>query len=273
MSTAHDAHDVALYPDEVDERWHAYDWELIPIALEAPAMNVALDEVMTRTIGVGLRKPTLRIWGWAASCVVLGRFQSARNEVQLDNARELGVGLVRRISGGGAMFIEPELAITWSLYVPPAFVEGLSFPQSYAFLDSWVVRALRELGMDAWYAPLNDITSAGGKIGGAAQARRFGGVLHHTTMAYDMNVPTMLRVLRIGQEKLSDKGLRSADKRVGPLRQQTSLPRAAIIDFMTEQFIELTGAIPGSVTHDERAEAEELARTKFGTDDWTFLLP
>jgi lipoate---protein ligase len=262
-----------LYPDEVDARWRELDWELIPLALETPAMNVTLDEVMTRTIGAGSRRPTLRVWGWSASCVVLGRFQSARNEVQLDNARELGVGLVRRISGGGAMFIEPELAITWSLYVPPALVEGLSFPQSYAFLDGWVVRALRDLGMDAWYAPLNDITSAGGKIGGAAQARRFGGVLHHTTMAYDMNVPTMMQVLRIGQEKLSDKGLRSADKRVGPLRQQTSLPRATIIDFLVKQFEELTGAQPGAVTPAERAEAEELVRTKFGTDAWTYLLP
>ena len=82
----------------------------------------------------------------------------------------------------------------------------MSFPESYAFFDAWVVEALRELGVDAWYAPLNDITSTGGKIGGAAQARRGGAVLHHTTMAYQMNMPLMLQVLRIGQEKLSDKG-------------------------------------------------------------------
>ena len=81
----------ALYPAEIDLRWRELDWEFIPLALEAPAMNVALDEVMTRTIGADQRKATLRIWGWAASCVVLGRFQSVRNEVQIDNARELGV--------------------------------------------------------------------------------------------------------------------------------------------------------------------------------------
>lgn len=263
----------ALYPAEVDARWKAYVWELIPGVPEAPPMNLALDEVLTKAVGRGERNPTLRFWAWSAPCVVLGRFQSVRNEVQIENAREHGVQIVRRISGGGAMFIEPPLAITYSIHVPPSFVEGLSFPQSYAFLDSWVIEALRELGIDAWYEPLNDLTSAGGKIGGAAQARRFGGVLHHTTMAYDMDVPAMMRTLRIGQEKLSDKGLRSADKRVGPLRQQTNLPRETIIERMTETFTRRTGAISGVVTPGERAEAEELVTTKFATEAWTYLLP
>jgi lipoate-protein ligase A len=263
----------AEYPWEVVERWRAHDWELIPAVPQAPPMNLALDEVLTKSVGKGERGPTLRFWAWSAPCVVIGRFQSVRNEVQIENARERGVQVVRRISGGGAMFIEPPLAITYSIHVPPSFVEGLSFPQSYAFLDSWVIAALRELGIDAWYAPLNDITSSGGKIGGAAQARRFGGVLHHTTMAYDMDVPAMLEVLRIGQEKLSDKGLRSADKRVGPLRQQTNLPRETIIERMTATFTGWTGARPGAVTVDEHAEAEELVATKFSADEWTHLLP
>lgn len=263
----------SLYPAEVDDRWRQTDWELIPAVPEAPPMNLALDEVLTKSVGRGERQPTLRFWGWSAPCVVLGRFQSVRNEVQIENARDQGVQIVRRISGGGAMFIEPPLAITYSIHVPPSFVDGLSFPQSYAFLDSWVIEALRELGIDAWYAPLNDITSSGGKIGGAAQARRFGGVLHHTTMAYDMDMPAMLRTLRIGQEKLSDKGLRSADKRVGPLRQQTNLPREVIIERMTETFTRKTNARDGAVTVDERAEAEELVRAKFSTEAWMYLLP
>jgi lipoate-protein ligase A len=269
MTTEHEA----LYPAEVEARWKAFEWELIPGVPEAPPMNLALDEVLTKSVGRGERRPTLRFWGWNAPCVVLGRFQSVRNEVQIDHAREDGIQLVRRISGGGAMFIEPPLAITYSIHVPPAFVEGLSFPQSYAFFDSWVIEALRELGIDAWYAPLNDITSAGGKIGGAAQARRFGGVLHHTTMAYDMNIPAMMRTLRIGQEKLSDKGLRSADKRVGPLRQQTNLPRETIIERMSASFTRRTNAAAGAITVDERTEAEELVASKFATEAWTFLLP
>ena len=182
-----------------EDRWRAYDWRLIPAVPRSPLVNMALDEALTLRVGRGERPPTLRIWGWSAPCVVLGRFQSVRNEVDEAAAREHGIEVVRRISGGGAMFIEPEGAITWSIYAPEEMVRGLSFPESYAFFDGWVVEALRALGVDAWYAPLNDITSSGGKVGGAAQARRGGAVLHHTTMAYQMNIPLMLEVLRIGQ--------------------------------------------------------------------------
>jgi lipoate-protein ligase A len=204
---------------------------------------------------------------------VLGRFQSVRNEVDEEAAARLGVQIVRRVSGGGAMFIEPEGAITWSLYAPESLIRGMTFAESYRFLDSWVVDALRDVGIDAWYAPLNDITSAGGKIGGAAQARRGGAVLHHTTMAYDMNVPLMLSILRIGKEKLSDKGVTSADRRVGPLRQQTDLSRVEIIDHMVGQFRERFGLEEDDLSPGELAEAERRARERFGTREWTHYLP
>jgi lipoate-protein ligase A len=236
-------------------------------------MNLAIDEELTLRVGAGERPPTLRFWSWTGSCIVLGRFQSVRNEVQEDNARRLGVEIVRRISGGGAMFIEPEGAITYSLYAPAELAAGMSFAESYAFFDSWVISALRSLGIDAFYAPLNDITSTNGKIGGAAQARRGGAILHHTTMAYTMNIPSMLEVLRIGQEKLSDKGIRSADKRVAPLSQQTTMPRQAIIDHFIREFGAITDLRGSVLTPEERMGAEQRARERFDTDDWRYILP
>ena len=256
-----------------DALWRSYEWELIRARPEAPLLNMALDEVITERVGRGLRRPTLRIWGWARPCIVLGRFQSVKNEVNEAAAKAAGVELVRRISGGGAMFIEPDGAITWSISAPVSLVAGHSFPESYAMLDAWAVDALRSLGVDAWYAPLNDITSAGGKIGGAAQARRSGAVLHHTTMAYTMNLPLMSQVLRTGKEKLSDKGIRSADRRVGPLRQQTELPRTAIIDHMVEAFRQRYGLRDGEITSEERADAERRVDERFGRPEWIYFLP
>jgi lipoate---protein ligase len=260
-------------PAEHRARWRGLDWRLIPGEPRPPLVNMALDEVLTLRVGRGERPPTLRVWGWDRRCVVLGRFQSVRNEVDEAAARAEGVEIVRRISGGGAMFIEPEGAITWSVYAPEELVRGMTFPESYAFFDAWVVDALRELGVDAWYQPLNDITSTGGKVGGAAQARRGGAVLHHTTMAYQMNVPLMLRVLRIGQEKLSDKGVTSAEKRVGPLRQQTDLPRAAIIRHLTDHFRAAHGLTDDALAPEDLAEADRLVTERFGTREWIHFLP
>lgn len=254
-------------------RWRKYRWQLIYGEAFDPAMQMALDEVLTYRVGRGERPPTVRFWEWTAPAVVIGRFQSLRNEVDLEEANRHGITVVRRITGGGAMLTEPGRVITYSIYAPPELVAGMSFQESYAFLDAWVVEALRALGIDAWYQPINDITSANGKIGGAAQARRHGAVLHHTTMAYDIDPEKVPRVIRIGREKLSDKGVRSAERRVAPLRQQTNLPRETIQEFLIRTFAERHGLEEGTLRPDEIDEARELVRTKFGTWEWTAILP
>jgi lipoate---protein ligase len=263
----------ALDAADLDRRWSQYEWHLLPPTPLDPHMQVALDESLTLAVGRGEREPTLRFWGWNAPAVVLGRFQSVRNEVNEDVAEAEGITLVRRISGGGAMFVEPEGAITYSIYAPEEMVHGMTFPESYALFDAWVIDALRELGVDAWYAPLNDITSHDGKIGGAAQARRGGAVLHHTTMAYQMNTQLMARVLRVGKEKLSDKGVQSADKRVGPLRQQTDLDRDVIIHHLAGHFRARFGLVDDELREAELEDARKRVADRFGTREWLYFLP
>jgi lipoate---protein ligase len=254
--------------------WNDYDWQLIHSGPEHPQMQLALDEVLTNEVGEGRRGPTLRIWEWNEPAVVIGSFQSVKNEVDLENAAKYGFEVVRRISGGGAMFMDAGSIITYSLYAPASLVQGMSFADSYAFLDEWVVLALRSLGIDAVYQPLNDISSAKGKIGGAAQKRLGNGaVLHHATMSYDMDGEKMVQVLRIGREKMSDKGTTSAAKRVDPLRSQTGLTRAEIIDRLVQTFTGLYGATPSEITPAERAAAEDLVRTKFTTTEWLNRVP
>jgi lipoate---protein ligase len=254
--------------------WQDHPWELVHDVPREPALQVALDEVLAEQVGAGERAPTLRIWEWASNAVIIGSFQSLANEVDLAGAGKHDVTVVRRVSGGGAMFVEPGNTITYSLYVPESLVSGLSFVDSYAFLDDWVVGALNELGIAATYQPINDITSPAGKIAGAAQKRYAGGaVLHHVTMAYDMDAAKMLEVLRIGREKLSDKGTKSANKRVDPLRSQTGLDRAEVIDWMVASFARRYGLTTGTIDAETVAEAAARVTTKFGTEEWLTRVP
>lgn len=251
-----------------------YEWQLVHDTAHEPVMQMALDQVLAEEVGEGTRKPTLRIWEWNSPAVVIGSFQSVKNEVDAENAAAYGFDVVRRISGGGAMFMEAGSVITYSIYVPSDLVSGMSFADSYAFLDEWVIVALTSLGIDAKYVPLNDITSPTGKIGGAAQKRLGNGaVLHHVTMSYDMDGEKMVRVLRIGREKMSDKGTKSAVKRVDPLRSQTGLSRAEIIERMKETFTRLYGSTPDQITPAEIAKAEALVAEKFGTSEWLHRVP
>jgi lipoate-protein ligase A len=253
--------------------WRDHSWRLVHADPQPPALHMALDEVLTHEVGAGHRPPTLRVWEWGGPAVVIGRFQSLRNEVDGDAARRHGIEVVRRVSGGGAMFIEPGNTITWSIYAPLSLIKGMSFQEAYAWMDAWTLEALAELGIKAWYQPLNDITSEGGKIAGAAQAHRGGAVLHHVTMAYDIDAAKMLEVLRIGREKLSDKGTQSAAKRVDPLRSQTGLPRDAIIEHMIATFRRLHGLADDMLRPDELAQAQALAQEKFATEAWTADVP
>jgi lipoate-protein ligase A len=254
--------------------WRDYEWQLIHTEAVPPVMQMALDEVLAVEVGEGRRSPTLRIWEWNEPAVVIGSFQSLKNEVDSENAEKHGFTVVRRVSGGGAMFMEAGSVITYSIYAPTELVHGMTFADSYAFLDEWVITALKSLGIDAHYQPLNDITSPTGKIGGAAQKRLgSGAVLHHVTMSYDMDGEKMVQVLRIGREKLSDKGITSAAKRVDPLRSQTGLSRAEIIERMKQTFTGLYGAVPGEITAAEYAKAAELVESKFGTEEWIARVP
>ncbi|MRJ75446.1 lipoate--protein ligase family protein [Aeromicrobium sp. SMF47] len=254
--------------------WHDHRFELLIAGPQHPAEQMAIDEIVARQVGAGTRAPTLRVWEWASNAVIIGSFQSLSNEVDLDAAARHEATVVRRISGGGAMFVEPGNTITYSLYVPATLVEGLSFAESYAFLDAWVIRALRQLGVDASYVSLNDIASPQGKIGGAAQKRLASGVvLHHVTMSYDMDAAKMLDILRIGREKLSDKGTVSAAKRVDPIRSQTGLSREKVVEAMLDHFRASYGLTEVEIDTDTIEEADALAESKYLDPAWTARVP
>ena len=254
--------------------WDDLTIDVIGPRVLPPALHVALDEVIPHEVAAGRRGPVFRIWDWDSPLVVIGSYQSLRNEIDAEGAARHGIGVVRRITGGGAMFMEQGNCITYSLVVPTSLVEGLSFEQAYAYLDDWVMAALAEIGVNARYVPLNDIASDQGKIGGAAQRRFAGGVLlHHVTMSYDIDADKMGEVLRIGREKLSDKGTKSANKRVDPIRSQTGLPRDEIIAGFLDVFRSRYSTEESDYTEAELARAAELVETRFGTVEWTARIP
>ena len=250
-----------------------FSWEILRPGTLPTALNVALDQHLLEQVQAGRRGPTLRFWDWEDKATVIGSYQSYANELHPEGVAEHGIDVVRRISGGGAMFMEGGNCVTYSLYAPDSLVAGLSYEQSYAFLDQWVLQALGELGVQAWYKPINDITSTGGKIGGAAQKRVPGAILHHVTMSYDIDADKMMEVLRVGQAKISDKGIRSAKKRVDPLRRQTGESREGIIAAMTRVFRARTGAADGQLSQEELDAGRRLVEEKFGTEEWTHRVP
>lgn len=226
----------ALTQEEYLERWRVLKPTVIHDKPRNPNEQMETDIAWAREVAADKREPTLRIWEWAAPAVVIGKFQSLEDEVNTAVAQKEGFTVVRRCTGGGAMFIEPGNTITYSLYAPLDFAQGISVEESYRLCDFWLVRALKELGLDVRFAGLNDIATQYGKLGGAAQ-RRFtpaeggpGAILHHVTLAYDIDAEKMGRVLNTSREKMSDKAVKSAVKRVDPMRSQTGMSREDVVE-------------------------------------------
>ena len=290
--------------DELKRRWNSLDLAIVEPQTSAqqpfePAMQMAVDEVIAERTRKGEMPALIRFWEWASPAVIIGLFQSLSAEVNMQAARERGITVVRRITGGGAMFVEPGNTITYSLTVPRDFIEGLNSEDAYRLCEAWAIGALRSVGIKAAHAPLNDVVSPAGKIGGAAQ-RRYpkseagavlargvaagagasgavlpgtelpGAVLHHTTMAYDIDAVAMTQVLRPHQEKLAAHAVKSAAKRVDPMKSQSGMSRREIMEAMARYAHEF---VPGlrsyQLPEDVLKEARELAQSKYSNPQWT----
>jgi lipoate-protein ligase A len=177
------------------------------------------------------------------------------------------------MSGGGTMLAEAGRTITYSLYLPESLVAGVSFRQSYRLLDGWAVQAFVELGVPAGYREINDIISPRGKIAGAAQARRRGFVLHHTTIAHSMDVELLPRLIRIGRDRLVERGVRSAEKAVSPLSWFTPLSCAEVTQRMHAFFAREFHTRETELTGGELDAALSLVATKYSTPAWINRLP
>jgi lipoate-protein ligase A len=253
--------------EKAEDSGEELTWRVINEGEYSEAMHHAIDEILTERMESGKIQPTLRFWYRKNPSVPFGRFQSLDDEVEVKYAEENSIEVVRRITGGGAMFAEPGNVITYSLYIPKDQVPD-DIRESYRELDRFAVQALQELGVEADYEPLNDVMHDDGKLGGAAQLRKDDAVLHHTTMSFDLDIAEMLRVLRIGKEKVSDKAIKSAEQRVSRISDHAEHDREEVIEKMIEKFSEDHEVERGSLSDEELEKARELADEKFSEEEW-----
>lgn len=242
-------------------------FEIMDTGPFSESVHHALDQILLEQVENSTRKPTLRFWYRESSAVPMGRFQAYQDEVNHEYVTEKNVDVVRRITGGGAMYVEPKKVVTYSLYLPSDMVPD-DFEESYRELDSWVVEALKNMGVGAEHQPLNDIVCEKGKIGGSAQLRKKNSVLHHATLNYNIDIEEMLKCLRIGKDKISDKAVKSAEKRVAPISGETDLEVMDVVDVLKKTFSEKHEVSIIELEENLRQDAFELARNKFSKDSW-----
>lgn len=243
-------------------------WRVLPLHVTDAFTAMAIDEAVSESVADGMQ-PTIRFWRWQPSAVSIGYFQSVNDEVNLDMCKELDVDVVRRRTGGGAVYHDYKGEITYSVIAPEwMFPKGIH--ESYQLICGWLIAGLKQLGIEAQFIPINDIVVSGKKISGNAQTRRNGTLLQHGTILYDLDVRKMFSLLKVSQEKVSDKMIKTAEDRVTSLINFGSFSMDECYQALLKGFTDGKMWEFGKLTESEVNRAEELARVRYITDEWNF---
>ncbi len=238
------------------------------------ASGLALDEALMQTYWRSRpdSPPTIRLYTYADHAALVGRYQSVEAEVDLEACRLTGTAVNRRPTGGGAIIMGHQQLGVAIVTRAPVAERPKEILQYFA---KGIARGLQELGIQASFRGKNDLEVRGRKIAGLGiYLDGKGGLLFHASVLADLDIPFMLRVLRIPAAKLADKGLSAVEERITTVTRETGQQwtGASLRSVVASGFEKAFGIrlVRVPVSDEEREMAEELVRTKYTNPEWIF---
>ncbi|MGD6851494.1 MAG: lipoate--protein ligase family protein [Candidatus Bathyarchaeia archaeon] len=251
-------------------------WRLLPLTVNNAAMNMAIDEAILNARIADKVPNTLRLYRWQPSAVSVGRNQNPEAEVYLDNAKQLGVDVVRRISGGGTVYHDREGEVTYAVIAKTADLGDADITKVYTKIYGAVRDALRILGSgsdfsagDAKNCP--NLTIGGKKISGSSQTISRGAVLQHGTLLRNVDLPKMFQLLKLKGASctqaadIAKRKITSLQDELGHKISPDTIANALAQGFRIMLKIQLE---VGELTAEEKEMANKLYKEKYTTNDW-----
>ena len=234
-------------------------------------LNIAIGQAIIEAHQAGQAPDTLRFLRFPPTALV-GRHQALGQEIDLEYCRQNDIGVVRRITGGGAIFMEPGL-LGWELAFNRKTLGVNSLPDLTREICEAAADGISRLGVEARYRPRNDIEVDGRKISGTGGFFDGDVLIYQGTVLVDMNSQQMVSALNIPESKLAKRELDSAAQRVVTLKELLGdeLPgieaiKAALVKGFTEGLG--IAAEPGEITENEEALANRHFIEEIGTDEF-----
>lgn len=228
-----------------------------------PAFNLAAEEYAF--FGLDRREEYFMLWQ-NRPAVIIGRHQNAEEEVNLPFLRANEIPVVRRLSGGGAVY--HDLGNLNFTYIADGESGGLSMERFAGPL----VLACRELGLSAEITGRNDVTVGGRKISGNAGYQENGRILHHGTILLSSDLERMEKALRPPGDKLVSKGTKSVRSRVTTLSAALGreIPIREFAGRLKAQVLGEAGVRPRSWEASELQRIEAIRAARYGSWEWNF---
>ncbi|HEX6634606.1 MAG TPA: biotin/lipoate A/B protein ligase family protein [Usitatibacter sp.] len=232
--------------------------------------QIAFDQALIEGRRSGAIPDTIRFLRFPPTALV-GRHQSLSREVRVEHCRANGIGLVRRITGGGAIYFD-EGQLGWSLVFDRSTLGIASLGDLAREICEAAAAGLATLGIDARYRPRNDIEVEGRKLSGTGGFFDGDTLFYQGTVLVDLDPARMLAALRVPEAKLAKRGLDSAAQRVVTLKELLgeAPPLERVQQALLEGFAARLGIEPrrGSIAADEEALADRIHDAEIGTDDF-----
>ena len=234
-------------------------------------LNIAIGQAIVEARQQGTVPDTLRFLRFPPTALV-GRHQALGQEIDLEYCRKNDIGTARRITGGGAIFMEPGL-LGWELAFNRKTLGVNSLPDLTREICEAAADGISLLGVNARFRPRNDIEVDGRKISGTGGFFDGDTLFYQGTVLVDMNPQVMVSALRVPKAKLAKRELDSAEQRVVTLRELLGDDTPGLGEIQSALSKAFSGRFGLEITHDEltdeeRLQADILYREEIGTEEF-----
>jgi len=272
------------------------NWRIINSGLADASTNMAVDEAILLAHSTGKVPPTLRFYGWQPAAVSLGYFQRVMSEIDVDQCKQRGIDVVRRLTGGRAVLHDAEL--TYSIVVQendPLIPKTIT--ASYRYFSNGLLVGLEALGIQAHmtvpvaaYGQKNkqirsaacfdspahfEVTVEGRKLVGSAQVRKQGVILQHGSILLRFSAEEFVELLRLPSSEKREQTAQMLKNRATSIEKVLgrSVTWQEVYHVMPDAFESALGIqlVSAELTEEEQMVSQELASTKYNQDYWNRL--
>lgn len=230
-----------------------------------PDYNIALEEYCLKNL---LQHEKIFILWINEPAIIIGKHQNAFEEINADYVKKHNINVVRRISGGGAVYHDLN---NLNYTIISNEEKGVDF--DFKTFSQPVIDTLKELGVTAEFSGRNDILIDGKKICGNAQAYIKGRIMHHGCLLFNTELSVLAKALEIPKDIISSnatKSVRSAVDNILP-----NLPnKISVEEFANKLLAHMKRKFPAmkeyTFSQQELAEIEKNRASKFGTWEWNW---
>ncbi|HTI14012.1 MAG TPA: biotin/lipoate A/B protein ligase family protein [Dictyobacter sp.] len=263
----------------------ATTYRFINTDIQNAALNMAIDEAILQHYLEGKAPPTLRVFRWTQPSISLGRFQKIEREIELEECQRTGVTLVRRPTGGRAVYHRDEF--TYSIVIGKKDGVPSGVVAAYAYLCQGIIGALQSLGVQATISDERvnkhpsaacfasstqaDLTSDGFKLVGSAQVWKDDALLQQGSLPLDDRAAEFFSYLRYPSAAARQEALSLYNEKTTPLH--TLAPQASWDD-VAQAFKQGFGTFlqhdftPEQLSLSEWQLAQQLVEEKYSKLEW-----